>query len=274
MERISRRSALTVLGGLGGAAALAACAREEATPSLADGPSTTLYRGRASESGSPSSTSSGSARSGDLITIDLDPPEDLRSRWAAIAAAWIGASISSGPGGPRAAGGDWVYESELGQWAYLVRRAEGRAVLVGQSNPDLSRADDAEARARAALVAGAPTWWRVYEKVVPDVATVGFIIGWDGARWQQVAGVPAAGGFSAFTFYPASSELAGDQIAVWATRGKQGYSGSTKAPVDAVLQAGPKVTSAQLTALGPGVERARVSAAVRAARAFAGRGKH
>lgn len=66
MERISRRSALAALGGLGGAAALAACAEQEATPSLGDEPTTTFHRGRASEPGGTSSTSSGPGRSGGL----------------------------------------------------------------------------------------------------------------------------------------------------------------------------------------------------------------
>ncbi len=44
--------------------------------------------------------------------------------------------------------------------------------------------------------------------------------------------------------------------------------------MDAVLKAGPKVTAAQLRALGPGIKRAQLEPATKAARAFAGRGQH
>ena len=127
---------------------------------------------------------------------------------------------------------------------------------------------------RAALVAGAPSWWKTYEKVVPEFNSVGFVLGWDGKKWQRAGGTGARGGFDSLTFYLDSTERLGEQLARWGSEGKSGYSGSGKAAADRVIKAGSKVTASQLKALGPGINAKHLSAATKAAKAFAGKGKH
>lgn len=279
MEQISRRSVLTTVGGMAGAAALAGCADED-EPSLSDTSSTTYHS--ADDGGGDSSSSSsskgdgdtgGKSSSGELTEVALDPPEELANRWAAYAAVWTAVNAGGSDSGPRVEDRDWIYEMEVGEWAWLVRFTDGRAVLVGQGNPDERRGAEQEKKARAALVAGAPSWWRTYEKVVPEFNSVGFVLGWDGKTWQR-AGGDGAGGFDALTFYPKSAALLGERLAQWGSEGKSGYSGKARVAADRVMKAGPKVTAAQLKALGPGLDADRLSAAVKAAKAFRGRGKH
>lgn len=272
MEQISRRSVLTAIGGVVGAGALAGCA-DDAEPGLADTTSTTYHRGTQAAEGASGGESETSRPSGRLTEVDLAPPDDLRDRWAAYAAMWRAAGISGGDGGPRAEGGDWIYEMETGQWAVLVRLKDGRAVLAGQADPDIRRGGREKA-ARADLVAGAPSWWTTYREAVPDFNSLGFVLGWDGKRWQRSADAGGSGGFGQLTFYVASDEQLGEQLVRWGSSGEQGYSGSAKAAADRVMRAGPKVTAAQLKALGPGLSRENLAAAVKAAQAFEGKGKH
>lgn len=275
MEQISRRSVLTTIAGLSGAAALAGCS-DEAEPSLADQKSTTYDYGDDAPSSSPTSAASGDASTaGALTTVELDSPEDLRNRWAAYVAAWTATNIGAGDEhGPRAEGGDWVYVMEVGEWAWLVRFADGRAVLAGQGSPDTRRSAAQEKKARAALLAGAPSWWKAYEKVVPESNSVGFVLGWDGKKWQRAGAPGTRGGFEALTFYPVSAGRLGEQLTRWGSKGESGYSGSARVAADRVMRAGPEVTASQLTALGPGVDARRLSAATKAAQAFEGKGKH
>jgi len=280
VEPISRRRVLTVIGGLTGAAALAACSQDE-EPSLADTPSTTYHWGDddPEDSATSSSTSSESPSSGGgLTTVSLDAPDELRNRWAAYAAMWTAASISgegtsSDDTGPRAEGGDWIYEMETGQWAYLIRFTDGRALLAGQGNPDIRRGAKEEKAAREELVAGGPSWWKTFATVVPEFNSVGFVLGWDGKKWQRAA---AAGGrgFAGLTFYIATPERLREQLATWGSGGTEGYSASAGQAADRVMKAGPKVTVAQLKALGPGMKSARLPDAVAVAKAFEGKGKH
>ncbi|WP_435201817.1 hypothetical protein [Janibacter sp. GS2] len=274
MEQISRRSVLTTIAGLSGAAALTGCS-DETEPSLADQKSTTYDYGDDAPSSSSTAEASGGGTTGALTTVDLDSPEDLRNRWAAYVAVWTAADIGvADDHGPRAEDGDWVYVMEVGEWAWLVRFADGRAVLAGQGNPDTRRDDAQEKEARAALLAGAPSWWKAYEKVVPEFNSVGFVLGWDGKKWQRAGAPGARGGFGALTFYLATAERLGEQLARWGSEGRTGYTGSARVAADRVMKAGPKVTAAQLKALGPGVDARRLSAATKAARAFGGKGTH
>lgn len=275
MEQISRRTVLTAIGGLTGATVLAGCA-DEAEPGLSDKDSTTYHYGDGA-GGSSASSGSGDASSGGegkLSAVTLDSPDDLQNRWAAYAAVWTAANISGDGTGPRVEGRDWIYEMEVGEWAWLVRFADGRALLVGQADPDTRRDETEEKQARAAITAGAPSWWQTYEKVVPEFNSVGFVIGWDGKKWQQAGEPGARGGFAALTFYLSSSRRLGEQMARWASGGSTGYSGSARVAADRIMKAGPKVTVAQLKALGPDLEAKRLSAGVKAAQAFTGKGKH
>lgn len=272
MEQISRRSMLTAIGGLSGAAVLAACS-DEAEPSLGDDPSTTYHYADESGSGSSTSGTEGTEAKGELSTVTLDAPDDLQNRWAAYAAVWTAANISGEGTGPRVEGGDWVYEMEVGEWAWLVRRKDGKAVLVGQGEPDTRRSAAEEKKARSALLAGAPSWWQTYETAVPEFNSVGFILGWDGKKWQQAGAPGSRGGFAALTFYLASQERTGEQLARFASGGETGYSGSARVAADRIISAGPKVTASQLKALGPELDAKRLAAGVKAAKAFAGKGK-
>lgn len=278
MEHISRRTMLTAIGGLTGAAALAGCADED-EPSLSEQKSTTYhYSDDEGSSGDASGSGSGeggeSGGTGELTTVTLDSPDELQNRWAAYAAVWTAANLSGAGTGPRVEGGDWIYEMEVGEWAWLVRFADGRALLVGQGDPDTRRDAQEEKQARAAITAGAPSWWETYDKAVPEFNSVGFVIGWDGKKWQQAGEPGARGGFSALTFHLESTKRLGEQMARWASGGDTGYTGSARVAADRIIKAGPKVTVAQLKALGPELQSARLSAAVKAAKAFTGKGKH
>lgn len=273
MEQISRRRVLTV-GGLAGAVALTGCADED-EPSLSDTPSTTYH---SADDGDSATSSEGSGDTGTsspagLTEVALDPPEELQNRWAAYAAAWTAVDAGGGgDSGPRVEGRDWIYEMEVGEWAWLVRFSDGRAVLVGQGNPDERRDAAQEKKARAALVAGAPSWWRTYEDVVPEFNSVGFVLGWDGKKWQRAG--DAGGGFDALTFYPKSAALLGERLAQWGSEGESGYSGQARVAADRVMKAGAKVTATQLKALGPGIDDKRLKDGVEAAKAFRGKGRH
>lgn len=287
MEQISRRTLLAAFGTIG-PVTVAGCSGGGAPDDGRIDTSSTHYVGGAETSGSGGSAPSGSASSGSgsggsgsstsaepaLSRVDLPAPDELRNRWAAVAAGWVAAEVSDDGSGPRAEQGDWLYMQETGQWAHLVRFTDGRAVLVGQSEPDTLRNATQEKESRAALLAGAPSWWGTFEEVLPDNTPVGFVLGWDRKQWQQVAAAPTAGGFSTLLFYPESPELAGEWLLLWGREGEGEYSGAQKATADAVMRAGTQVNASQLQRLGPGMRTARLKDAVAAARAFAGAGRH
>lgn len=280
MEQISRRTLLTALGAGGATAALAGCSDDSSEPRTIDVSSTHYVEGSDAEPSEPADSQSSSgepssgAGSGAMSTVKLAAPEELRGRWAAYTAMWIGGAVSEGGTGPRTKGGDWVYEMELGQWAYLIRFKNGRAVLAGQSNPDISRTPAAEKEERKALLAAGPKWWGVVDDVLPGAAPLGFVMGWDGKEWTRSADAPTNGGFDAMAFYVESDQAMGQQLAMWGTKATKDYSGSVKAAADLVMKAGPSVTVAQLKRLGPGMQPARLPAAVKAAGAFKGKGTH
>lgn len=275
MEQISRRTLLAALGAVTTTSGLAACSGDEPASETLDPSSTLDTAPGPPASPSPSSSEGSASASADrLQDVDLASPDELRDRWAAYAAMWIAAAVSEGGTGPRAEDGDWIYEMETGQWAYLIRYKDGRAVLAGQSNPDTSRDAAGEKKARAALLAGAPGWWGVVQEVLPKGAPLGFVMGWDGTAWRRLGTASSMGGFDALTFYVASAEAMGQELATWGSEGKKSYAGAAKASADLVMRAGTGVTVAQLKRLGPGMKAARLSAAVRAARAFEGKGKH
>lgn len=279
MEQISRRTVLTALGLAGASTGLAACGDDEPSTGTLDTTSTHYVdgapgsgSGTSSPTDPPASSPSGDAR---MSTVELPAPEQLRGRWAAFAAVWVGAGINTQPStGPRAQDGDWVYEMELGQWAYLVRFKNGRAVLAGQSNPDIRRSPQQEASARKALLAGTPAWWSTVEEVLPKQAVLGFVMGWDGTKWTRSADAPAEGGFDRMAFYPASERATGDRLVAWGNDGSKEYRGEAKVVADRVIAAGTSVSVAQLKRLGPGLKAALLPHAVKAAKGFAGKGRH
>lgn len=275
MQQITRRTVLTGLG-LTGATVLGACSNDEESTLSGQEDETTYHEGveDSGEGSTGTSTEDSSATTGTLQQVELPSPEKLRNAWAAYAAVWTAAGASGEHQGPRAEGGDWLFVMETAEWAHLTRFQDGRAVLSGQSNPDLERSDAEEKKAREALLAGAPSWWKGYEKQVRKGLSVGFVLGWDGSRWQRSSEAPSDGGFDAFTFVIAEPDDLGALLAMWATEDEKEYTGATKAAIDRVVKSGPEVTSAQLKALGNGVNGSRVSRAVTVARAFAGKGKH
>lgn len=275
MEQISRRALLAALGAAG-STALTACAEDE--PPQEIGATTYTPAGGGSGGGSGGEEPSGSSTSGraTMVPVDLASPDDLRDRWAAYAAMWVGAAISGGGTGPRATEGDWIYEMEIGQWAYLVRMKDGRAVLAGQSDPDTRRDAAAEKRNRQTLLGQGPSWWGVVDDVLPATANLGFVIGWDGKRWTRSSAAPTGGGYDSFVFYVATAKDLGQILVRWGSNGQQEYTGTggARAAADTVMAQGTRVTSSQLRRLGPGMRSSRLPAATAAARAFEGRGRH
>ncbi|WP_338538985.1 hypothetical protein N5P18_05800 [Janibacter terrae] len=274
MEQISRRALLAALGAAG-STALTACAEDE--PPVEIGSTTHTPAGGGDPVGG-SGGDEGPSSSGptSMVPVDLASPDDLRDRWAAYAAMWVGAGVSEGGTGPRATDGDWVYEMEIGQWGYLVRLEDGRAVLAGQSNPDTRRDAAAEKRNRETLLGQGPSWWGVVDDVLPATAHLGFVIGWDGKRWTRSSAAPTGGGYDSFVFYVATAKDLGQILVRWGSNGQQEYTGTggARAAADTVMAQGTRVTSSQLRRLGPGMRSSRLPAATAAARAFEGRGRH
>lgn len=274
MEQISRRTLLAAIGAVG-TTAVAGCSDDSEPVDIASTHRVGGDKGSGSDSGSGSGSSSDSASPTDsaLQTVELDPPDTLRGRWAAIAAVWTAVEVSDDGSGPRATNGDWEYSMELGEWAHLLRYSDGRALLVGQSDPDLMRSVTDEKKMRKALTAGAPTWWNDADELLPSNASVGFVLGWDRKRWQRVSGVPSEGGFDKMTFYPRDDDTTIEWLLLWGQEGESEHSSALRSAAAAVIKAGTRVNMSQLQRLGPGMQADQLKDAVAAAKAFEGKGR-
>lgn len=287
---ITRRVALSALG-LGSGAALVGCSDEAEEPTQSS--STTFRTGEdtgsgegsgdgsssASGSGSDGSGSSspqsdGSPSSGTAVTVDsLPSPEEMRDPWAAYAAAWVATQSTTGVPSGVYQDADWYYASQLGEFAFLVRYKDGRAVLIGSSDPSLNdRSADDEQQARAVLTAGRPAWWAGAFEHVPVNTKAGFLCAWDGSSWKQNQRSTARGGVESMELVVTSPRETGEALVMLGTGGEEEYTGSRRSAADAVVDAGPSVTAAELTDLGPQVRHA--DDGVRAAKAFTDSGTH
>ena len=146
-------------------------------------------------------------------------------------------------------------------------------MLIGSSDPSLNdRSADDEEQARAVLTAGRPAWWASAFGHVPVNTKVGFLCAWDGSRWTQNQRSTARGGVEAMELVVASERTTGEALVMLGTGGEGEYTGRRRSAADAVVAAGPSITTAELSDLGPQVRHA--ADGVRAAKAFADTGTH
>ncbi|OAB88891.1 hypothetical protein AWH69_03745 [Janibacter melonis] len=259
---------------------LAACAGEPEP--LERSSSDPAPAGPGSGSGSPpgspapggrtSSDPTGSGTSGTLEQVDLPRVVELAGRWAAYAAIWAGGEFSSG-GGPSADDGDWLYEDMFGQWAFLTRFADGRAVMVGSARPGEVRPAADEASAREAMLSGAPAWWETGLQQIDPATTIHFVCGYEDGRWREVSGASdRAGGIGSLNFVLRTERQVVDEMVLMANTGVADRPARAKAAARALVRAGSTATAAQVDAVGPDIRDARAGAA--AAALFAAPGRH
>lgn len=270
------RRSLLLAGAL---APLAACAGEPEPLERSGSASTPTPSGPGSASSgsstpSPrsSSTTTSTAASGRLERVDLPALDDLAGRWAAYAAVWVGGEFSS-DGGPSADDGDWLYEDMFGQWGFLTRFADGRAVMVGSAQPERVRPAAEEREARAAMLAGAPSWWAVGLQPIDPATAVHYVCGFEAGRWRQVAGVSErASGITSLNFVLRTERQVVDEMVLMANTGVADRPATAKSAARALVRAGSKATAAQVAAVGSDIRDAKAGAA--AAALFAAPGRH
>ena len=120
-----------------------------------------------------------------LTPVDMDvPPQNIVSLLAVDAA--VRAAVGLKHHRPTAAALHWAGEDE--EWMALVHPGDGRALLAGW-HPEFSLADGSGRGREAAtdLVGDAPGWWRRgVEHAHSHGVSLGFLYGWDGARWWRL----------------------------------------------------------------------------------------
>ncbi len=196
--------------------------------------------------------------------VDLPPLDQLRDRWAAVAAVVTALGF---PDVAHARGDVWRWDDGGGNWAQLARLGPDRAVLYGwdRASPGrLSRRPDG--RPTGELLTGAPDWWAGPLRAAEgDVA---FVLGWDGTVWtRSSADLPDR----AWSGLPVDAEeLYGVVDSYVEGVGDDQGLGDWRTPWPAVAAlgvAGPELTVQQLAdVLGP--LTADLPAGVVAARAF------
>lgn len=264
-------------------APLAACAAEP-EPLERSGSATSTPTGSPTPDGAASSSSgapsgegstgagSGSSTAGSLERIDLPGLDELAGRWAAYAAVWAGGEFSSG-GGPSADRGDWLYEDMFGQWGFLTRFADGRAVMVGSARPGEVREVAKEREARSAMLAGAPSWWATGLQPIDPATTIHFVCGYDDGRWRQVAGASeSTSGIGALNFVLRTERAVLDEMVLMANTGAPDQPARARAAARTLVRAGARATAAQVEAVGRDIRDPRAGAS--AAALFATPGRH
>ena len=120
-----------------------------------------------------------------LLPVDLDStPDDIVSLLAVDAA--VRAAVGLAHRGPTPGALDW--SGEDGVWMALVRPGDGRALLAGWHHEfSLTEGSGRAGEAGTDLVGDAPGWWRRgVEHARSRDAYLGFLYGWDGARWWRL----------------------------------------------------------------------------------------
>lgn len=212
----------------------------------------------------------------DLVTLDLEPLPQWGNRWAAVAA--VIAATTGNESGVHAVEGDWYYDDGGGNWAFLYRFADGRAVLIGSdheySQTYFGPAAEYFGEPETDLLAGAPDWWAqaVAEHDPSRGEWISWVYGWDGRRWQR-AGYALPDGFLQLALPVVTEEAARKSV-----RESVEYHGPLPSPggdhaIAQLLAAGAGLSTDQLLALGPAAA-AHADLGVAVARAFAEPGRH
>lgn len=120
-----------------------------------------------------------------LLPVDMDvTPENIVSLLAVDAA--VRAAVGLEHHRPTAAALHWAGDDDM--WMALVRPGDGRALLAGW-HPEFSLTEGSGRGDEAGtdLVGDAPGWWRRgVEHAHSRDTHLGFLYGWDGARWWRV----------------------------------------------------------------------------------------
>jgi hypothetical protein len=180
-----------------------------------------------------------------LIPVDLEPPHQLRNRWAAHAA--VMAALGNGDMS-NATATRWHYDDAGGNWADLVLLDGGRAVLFGHdheySQTYFREAADYFQEEETDLLADAPEWWG---SVLPTGVDqwIGFVYGFDGTSWSR-ADYDLDDGFASVAV-PACSDERLHEMIVEFVHGSGEDAGSNHevepATIDALVALGPAITS-------------------------------
>lgn len=198
-----------------------------------------------------------------LLPVNMDAtPEDIVSLLAVDAA--VRAAVGLEHHRPTTAALHWTGGEDM--WMALVRPGDGRALLAGWHHEfSLTEGSGRGGEAGTDLVGDAPGWWRRgVEHARSRDAYLGFLYGWDGARWWRLD-QPVDDGFDPELF-PATPLALRDII--------DGHADATlldaPAPdaVNALIAAGTGLTAEHLTAVlhtPDGWPEVDVEAGVRAA---------
>jgi hypothetical protein len=186
-----------------------------------------------------------------LVPVDLDPPQDVRNRWAAHAAvmAALGHGSLSNATSTR-----WRYDDAGGNWADLVLLDGGRAVLFGHdheySETYFREAAEYFQEEETDLLADAPEWWG---SVLPsgDDQWIGFVYGFDGTSWSR-ADYELDDGFASVAV-PACSDGRLHEMIIEFVQGAGERAGSSHvvepAAIDALVALGPAITTEALASV-------------------------
>lgn len=216
-----------------------------------------------------------------LLPVDLDATPDTLASFFAVDAAVRAAVGVEHPESPHPESPhpeplhpepahpalDW--DGDDGVWMALVRPGEGRALLAGWHHEfSLTEGSGMGGEAGTDLVGDAPGWWRRgVEHARARGHYLGFLYGWDGARWWRLD-QPVDDGFdpeifpvTEFAMREIIDELVDDTL----------LDAPAPEAVDALLAAGPELTSAHLAAVlhaPDGWPEIDLDAGVSAARAY------
>lgn len=201
-----------------------------------------------------------------LLPVDLDAtPDDIVSFLAVDAA--VRTAVGLEHHRPTAAALHWA--GAEGMWMALVRPGEGRALLAGWHHEfSLTEGSGSAGESGTDLVGEAPGWWRRgVEYARSRDAYLGFLYGWDGARWWRLD-QPTDDGFDPELFPVTRAavrdivdELADDTL----------LDAPDQDAVEALLGAGAHLDSTDLGAVlhaPDGWPEVDLEAGARAARAF------
>lgn len=120
-----------------------------------------------------------------LLPVDLDASPETIASFLAVDAA-VRAAVGVEHAEPTPATLDW--HGAEGEWLALVRLGDGRALLAGW-HPEFSLTEGSGVGGEAGtdLVGDAPGWWRRgVEHARARAHYLGFLYGWDGARWWRL----------------------------------------------------------------------------------------
>ncbi|HJC61242.1 MAG TPA: hypothetical protein H9755_13095 [Candidatus Dietzia intestinigallinarum] len=120
-----------------------------------------------------------------LLPVNMDAtPEDIVSLLAVDAA--VRAAVGLEHHRPTANALHWTGDEDM--WMALVRPGDSRALLAGWHHEfSLTEGSGRGGEAGTDLVGDAPGWWRRgVEHARSHDAYLGFLYGWDGARWWRL----------------------------------------------------------------------------------------